>query len=157
MRYLSASMAIFKAASQKVSVSMSGQLKLADAASTGRALRLHMLGTATFIFVAFLLRSVFSTMYAVAFQLRDFGKHSCPGANSRCDSSCYNVYTHIADWMNNTPEFHLMVVLISSPVAQLVALWGMTSKSTLQLMKSSKRDKALNLASQQPKEEEDSI
>ncbi len=48
-------------------------------------------------------------------------------------------------WMNYTPEFQLVVVLVSSPLAQLVALWGMTSKATLYLMKSSKRETALLL------------
>jgi hypothetical protein len=44
-----------------------------------------------------------------------------------------------------TPEFQLVVVLVSSPLALLVALWGMTPKATLQLMKSSKRETALSL------------
>jgi hypothetical protein len=48
-----------------------------------------------------------------------------------------------------------MIELISSPLAQLVALWGMTTKATLQLMKSSKRDKALAVALMQPKQEEE--
>ena len=34
-----------------------------------------------------------------------------------------------------TPEFQLIVVLISSPLALLVALWGMTSEQTLQHMR----------------------
>jgi len=64
-------------------------------AATGRALRLQMLGTTAFVFVTFLLRSVFSTMLAVALQLRDLDKN-CPGVTICCDASCYNVYTHIA-------------------------------------------------------------
>ena len=36
-----------------------------------------------------------------------------------------------------TPEFQLSIMLISSPLALLVALWGMTSESALQLMRSS--------------------
>ena len=44
-----------------------------------------------------------------------------------------------------------MIELISSPLALLAALWGMTTKSTLQLMKTSKRDKAITLALMQPK------
>jgi hypothetical protein len=42
--------------------------------------------------------------------------------------------------MNYTPEFQLMIVLVSSPLALLVALWGMTPKATLQLMKSKERE-----------------
>ena len=118
-------------------------------ATVGRVLRLQMLGTTGFIFVTFLLRSVFSTMYAVALQLRD-GDKECPGAKTACDA-CYNEYTHIVVWMAYTPEFQQAIILISSPVAQLVALWGMTTKSTLHLMKTSKRDKALTLTLMQRK------
>ena len=63
-------------------------------------------------------------------------------ATNGCDA-CYNEYTHIAQWMAYTPEFQQAIILISSPVAQLVALWGMTTKSTLHLMMTSKRDKTL--------------
>ena len=50
---------------------------------------------------------------------------------SPCDPTCYNEFTHMQQWMFRTPEFQLTVVLVSSPVALLVALWGMTNKSTL--------------------------
>ena len=40
-------------------------------------------------------------------------------------------------WLIYTPEFQLVVMLISSPLALLVALWGMTSERTLQQMESS--------------------
>ena len=51
----------------------------------------------------------------------------------------------ITQWMAYTPEFQLMIVLVSSPLALLVALWGMTPKATLQLMKSSKRQDLVSL------------
>jgi hypothetical protein len=127
-------------------------------ATVGRALRLQMLGTTGFIFVTFLLRSVFSTMLAVALQLQNFGQE-CPGVTSRCDASCYNVYMNFSAWMYYTPEFQQVIILISSPVAQLVALWGMTTKSTLHLMMTSKRDKtlAIMMQMQAKKEEEESM
>ena len=40
------------------------------------------------------------------------------------------------NWFTLTPEYQTMVILISSPVAMIVALWGMTSKRALELMKS---------------------
>jgi hypothetical protein len=43
-------------------------------ATVGRTLRRQMLGTTGFIFVAFLLRAIYSTMLAVAHQLRDSDK-----------------------------------------------------------------------------------
>ena len=42
----------------------------------------------------------------------------------------------MAVWMNRTPEFQLTIVLTSSPLSLLVALWGMTSKSMLRHMQS---------------------
>jgi hypothetical protein len=96
------------------------------------ALRLQILGTAAFVFVAFLIRSVASTMLAVAFQSQD-SANVCPGSGL-CDASCYNAYTHLLQWNAYTPEFQLTVVLISSPLALIVALWGMTSKSLLRRM-----------------------
>ena len=106
------------------------------AAATGRALRRRMLGTTAFVFVAFVLRAAFAIMFAVAFQFREIGK-SCPA--DPC-GQCHNSYHHITQWMLHTPEFQPMIVLISSPVALLVALWGMTPKSMLQVMKSSKQE-----------------
>ena len=116
-------------------------------------LRLQMLGTTGFIFMTFLLRSVYSTMLAVAHQLRDVDKE-CPGVNTICDA-CYNEYSHIVLWMGYTPEFQQAIMLISSPVAQLVALWGMTTKSTLHLMMTSKRDKTLAITLMRAKKEEE--
>jgi hypothetical protein len=138
VRQLSASLAQFDETAQLHSAGSALRRRMSNAAAVARALRPQILGTTGFIFVTFFLRSVLSTIVAVANQLRKVDS-TCPGKASRCDASCYNVYTHITQWMNYTPEFQLMIILISSPVAQLVALWGTTSKSTLQLMKSSAR------------------
>ena len=100
----------------------------------GKMQILQIAGTAGFVFVAFVVRSAFSTMRAVALQLRDISSNC--GPLNRCDASCYNVFTLITRWMNATPEFQLTIVLISSPLALLVALWGVTSTFTLSLMKS---------------------
>jgi hypothetical protein len=125
---------------------VSASLLVVDAASaaaaSGRALRRRMLGTTAFIFVTFLLRSVLSTMTAVSYELRDLYK-ACPGGT--CDASCHNVYTHVVGWMVYTPAFESTIVLISSPVALLVALWGMTPKATLHVMKSSRQDGEISL------------
>jgi len=101
--------------------------------AAGRQLRRQIVGTAAFVFVTFLLRAVFSTMNALASALQNDGA-SC----AICDPSCNNVWTLIQYWLELTPEFQLSVVLISSPLALLVALWGMTSKRALQQMKSSR-------------------
>ena len=78
-------------------------------------------------------------MFAVAFQFRVVDK-VCPDL---CEE-CANVYTHISIWMTSTPEFQLLIVLVSSPLALLVALWGMTSTTMLHLMLSSQQEISLN-------------
>jgi hypothetical protein len=120
-------------------------------ATAGSRLRLRMLGTTGFVFVTFVARAVFSTMFAVAFQFRDTFTESCPDP---C-GECRNVFSHILNWMTYTPEFQTTIVLISSPVAQLVALWSMTPKHLLQPMMSSKRTIAFTVPLMPPKKEEE--
>ncbi len=78
--------------------------------------------------VTFLLRAVFSTMnsFSNALLIQVF---TC---SNPCDPACSNVWDIIQVWLDYTPEFQLIVVLISSPLALLVALWGTTDKRTLQ-------------------------
>jgi hypothetical protein len=102
--------------------------------AAGRQLQRQIVGTTAFVFVTFLLRAVFSTMNALANALQN---DAADCAND-CDPSCSNVWELIQSWLQCTPEFQLSVVLISSPLALLVALWGMTSKRALQHMKSSR-------------------
>jgi hypothetical protein len=125
---------------RRVSARLLGVDAASAAAATGRALRRRMLGTTAFVFVTFVLRATFSTMFAVAYQLRVIVE----GCRDPC-GECSNFYNHITQWMAYTPEFQLMIVLVSSPVALLVALWGMTSKATLYLMKTSQRQALLAL------------
>jgi hypothetical protein len=92
--------------------------------------KLQMVATIVFVFAAFLLRAVFSIMLALANQFQEISR-KCLGVTSLCDPTCDNIFTLMQEWMVFTPEFHVTVVLVSSPVALLVALWGMTNKSTL--------------------------
>jgi hypothetical protein len=109
-----------------------GTADSAAAAPAWRQLRRQILGTAACVFVTFLLRAVFSTMIALsnALQIQIF---TC---KNYCDPACSNVWSVIQTWLELTPEFQLIVVLISSPLALIVALWGMTNERTLQLMRS---------------------
>jgi hypothetical protein len=92
--------------------------------------KLQMVATIVFVFAAFLLRAVFSIMLALANQFQEVSRR-CPGVTSFCDPTCHHEFTHMQQWMLRTPDFRVTVVLVSSPVALLVALWGMTNKSTL--------------------------
>ncbi len=100
--------------------------------AAGRQLRRQIVGTASFVFVTFLLRAVFSIMNALSNALQNAGA-DCP---TKCGIPCNNVSTLIQTWLQDAPEFQLSVVLISSPLALIVALWGMTSERTLQHMRS---------------------
>jgi hypothetical protein len=108
-------------------------------------LQLQIFSTTALIFVSFLLRSVFSIMFAVANQLQEGPLDTCDkkiyleDKSSLCKENCYNDFFHMRVWMATTPEFQLIVVLLSSPIAVLVALWGMTSKRMLQQMKLSQQ------------------
>ena len=58
---------------------------------------------------------------------------NCPDS-SPCSLSCRNVYSLMLIWILYRPAFQLLVILLSSPLALLVALWGMTNKRMLELM-----------------------
>ena len=98
--------------------------------SAGTRLKRKILGTVAVVFCSFLLRTVFSIMNAVSNALQN-NEADCPAG--LC-GTCYNVYTNMQVWFSFTPEFQLVVVLISSPMASLVALWGMTSDRAKRLL-----------------------
>ena len=98
-----------------------------------------MVVTTAVVFVAFVVRSVQSTINAVTRQLQNRG-NQCPGVTDLCDPSCHNVFTLIFWWTLFTPEFQVTIVLVSSPLTLLVALWGMTSRQTLHAMKSKEQE-----------------
>jgi hypothetical protein len=99
-----------------------------SAMALGKKMRHEVIVTTSVVFVAFLICSVYSTLYAVALHLQEFSNISraCPGA-SVCNASCFNVYTHIYFWILRTPEFQLTIVLLSKPLPLLVVLWYMTT------------------------------
>ena len=56
--------------------------------------------------------------------------HDCSQCCMRahCVSWLNNVFMHMAWYLHRTPEFRLVIILMSSPLALLVALRGMTDK-----------------------------
>jgi hypothetical protein len=115
----------------------------------GRQLRRQIVGTAAFVFVTFLLRAMFSIMNALANALQnDTNFAACPNFN--CNPTCFNEYALMQYWLILTPEFQLTIILISSSLASLVALWGMTSQRAVQLMKKSSRGEMATLRTSGP-------
>jgi hypothetical protein len=113
-------------------------------AAQGRRLQLRIAITAGFLFVTCLLRTGLAVMRAFTYELQNAGDINCAAKGkvitNRCDPVCFNMYTHIMWWMDRTPEFQTIIVLLSSPLSMIVALWGMTTGLALQLMKSRKRN-----------------
>jgi hypothetical protein len=105
--------------------------------AVGRQLRQKIVGTGSFVFVTFLLRAVFAIMNAVSLARQNQDAACAATDTNLCDPQCFNVWYIMQQWLLYTPEFQLTVVLISSPIALIVALWGMTSERTLQYMRSS--------------------
>ncbi len=103
----------------------------------GERMRRQVLCTCIVVFVSFLLRAVYTTMFTLvtAMQINAGVVNSCPAYTNRC-SNCYNVYSHVLVWLLYTPQFHFSVALVCQPVALLVTLWGMTSGHTTDVMKS---------------------
>jgi hypothetical protein len=108
-----------------------------DGAASARQLRLHIVGTAAFAFVTLLMRAVYSTMFALCNELQDIDGP----CNKFCDAACSTTHTPtLSNGLPTRPSSSW--VLISCPLALLVALWGMTSERTLQLMQSNRRQMA---------------
>ena len=94
-----------------------------------------MVGTTAFIFVAFVVRAAHMLMQLVA---------TVQGVEEKCyscDASCSDGTLFLV-WIDGTPELFYVVVIISSPLALLVALWGMTPKAMLRMMKSNEKNHA---------------
>jgi len=100
----------------------------------GQGLQRQILGTVVVVFVSFLIRVVFSIMFALANALQNTG-NTCPASAGRCDPICHNVYSQMQVWLLYTPEFQILIVLISQPITLIIALWGMTSGRMLEMMK----------------------
>ena len=103
---------------------------VAAASLQGRQLQRKVVGTFVFVFITVLVRSVFTVIYAVAQARQNNGD---PCASSFCDP-CHNVFSNIIGWIVYTPVFQQVTILIASPIALLVALWGMSDVRALEQM-----------------------
>jgi hypothetical protein len=103
---------------------------ISQATDKGRHLQRKILITFVLVFFTVLVRSVFTTMYGVALALQDYDNRCSP---SPCNE-CKNVYSQVLFWILFTPEFQQISTIIASPLAQLVALWGMSGARVLEQM-----------------------
>jgi len=110
----------------------------AHAGAKAKHLRRQIVVTAAVVFVTFLLRAVFASFNAVSASRQNLGASCQDPCSATATPNCsepYNQFAHMQIFLVYTPELQMLVVLISSPLALLVALWGMTSGRTLQAMR----------------------
>ena len=110
------------------SIGDKNRMLFAEASAEGRLLQRKIVATFVFVFLAVLVRSAFTVMYALAQRFQDYGNPCSP---SHCNP-CKNVYSHILFWIINAPTFQFIAMLVSSPMALLVALWGMSGVSSME-------------------------
>jgi hypothetical protein len=98
--------------------------------------RQQIFGAVIAVFLTFVLRAVYHIMFGLALALQD--QYSdfvrCGGYAGFCNGACHNVFTLMKLWDAYTPEFHPLVMLISSPLTMLLTLWAMTTERALQLL-----------------------
>ncbi len=115
-----------------------------------KRLRHQIVATAAVVFVTFLLRALFVSFNAVSSSLQNFSA-VCLSRSDLCSTTVtlacpvpYNDFTLMQLFLLYTPELQMAVVLISSPLTLLVALWGMTSAPMLRVMSSKKNKKMMD-------------
>jgi hypothetical protein len=97
--------------------------------------RKQIFGTVIAVFLTFVLRAVYQTMFGLEQALQDpYSLFRICGYARVCDSACHGVFTLMHQWDAFTPEFHPLVILISSPLTMLLTLWAMTTERALQLL-----------------------
>jgi len=94
------------------------------------SVRRKIVGVVAFVFVAFVMMAFLSTLVAVS----ENGAEKCSDTAARNCDPCYNTFALIQQWITFTPEFYVLCLLMPSPLALLVALWGMTSDRMRQML-----------------------
>jgi len=112
-------------------VDSAGAKLVAEVQSQGRMLHRKVVGTFVFVLLTLLVRSVFTIMFAVGSSMTNQAD-KC--ARSECDA-CKNVFSHMMFWMVYTPSYHFFCVLVSSPLALMGALWGMSGVRAMEQMR----------------------
>ena len=133
-RHVSSALSLLSAAGPGMAAAMGLRHRVVGAATAlGRQLRQEIVGATAVVFLTFLVRSAFSFFFGLAFALQESDK-ICEQDKQVCDASCRNIETKIAFWMYYTPQFQLIIVLISMPLPLLVVLWSTTKGKVLQQM-----------------------
>ncbi len=134
VRHVSSALSLLGASGTGMAAAMGLRHRVVGAATAlGRQLRKEIVGTTAIVFLTFLVRSAFSIFFGLAFALQQ-SDNPCEPDKTICDASCRNLETKIAYWMYFTPQFQLIIVIISMPLPLLVALWSITQGKMRQQM-----------------------
>jgi hypothetical protein len=106
-----------------------------QAGQRARKLKQKITLTFVWIFVTVLLLSVFMVAYGLSLGGQNFDDPCSP---DHCHP-CKNIYAHIFFWVLYNPWMQHMVMLVSSPVAMLVALWGMSDVHEIEQIENGER------------------
>ncbi len=111
-----------------------------------KAIHLQIFVTVVFVFVALLVMVVVKLIDS----LSDAFQNDCSAEASSLDCHpCRNSSGLIQSWFRSTPELWSLGVSMPQPLALLVALWAMTSKFMLQMIKSPRQEANLHLTPMQ--------
>ena len=110
------------------SLSGDGFRMYTSARNQGKKLLKRVVLTVLLVFSTFLVRSVFTILYAVAQSFPDNQQANVCVSTSGCDP-CRGVYSHIQTFIVYEPAFQNIVILLASPLTLVVALWGMSLDS----------------------------
>jgi hypothetical protein len=100
--------------------------------------------TCAVVFLSLVCRAVVSILWAyVMIDLSDGSDHSCAVelVPDPCNP-CHDVAFLMFQWMRNTPELTILGYDFPSPVALLIAVWGMTSQRLLVTLKQPRKHAA---------------
>ena len=108
-----------------------------------KKVRLQIIVTVSTVFVTFLMRSVYAAALAASRRGRILRMSTgsvgstifCETGAGLCDR-CQDLGVVVQAWLYLCPAFSFIVFLLSSPVTILVSLWGMTTESLLQSLRS---------------------
>jgi hypothetical protein len=89
--------------------------------------------TVIFAFVTFVLRILLALVVAFTFEVGNFVQQDQNQCSRPCE--CGTDAQKLAVWFNAFPEIRLVVMLVSSPLALALALWGVTWRRELQVVK----------------------
>jgi hypothetical protein len=106
------------------------RLKSSHFFTKGHRLQQKVVLTAIFVFFTCLARAAFIAFYGLSLSNNDLG-NQC--AISQC-AACKGQWSNITFWILYTPALQNVVILIASPLALLVALWGMTDVGEIEQM-----------------------